>query len=298
MQLLKIKNIFFCFLIISFSTHIYGQKASKSLFGEYEDTLKYLHNKIVFTQDDDAKLNFSNSFKNILNEVLEFDNSFQYPFDSLKNISRLYSPDKKLRIYNWFLEKENKEIIYYCIVQYYDKRKKEFLTQDLYDNSKNLRNVEKKVLDSENWFGCLYYEIIQEKKNGKQYYTLLGWDGIDEYSTQKIIDVLHFTRNKITFGHPIFIKEKNKNNRVLIEYDERTSVSLSYNKKEKKIIFNNLIPIKKELEGLYEYYVPDGSNNSYNYKSGKWIFEKDIDARNNIKNNNRKKPKMGLLPSR
>ena len=113
-----------------------GKKASKSLFSEYEDTLKYLHNKIVFTQDDNAKLNFSNSFKNILNEVLEFDNSFQYPFDSLKNISRLYSPDKKLRIYNWFLEKENKEIIYYCIVQYYDKRKKEFLTQDLYDNSK------------------------------------------------------------------------------------------------------------------------------------------------------------------
>ena len=141
-------------------------------------------------------------------------------------------------------------------------------------------------------------KIIQEKKNGKQYYTLLGWDGIDEYSTQKIIDVLHFTRNKITFGHPIFIKEKNKDNRVLIEYDERTSVSLSYNKKEKKIIFNNLIPIKKELEGLYEYYVPDGSNNSYNYKSGKWIFEKDIDARNNKNNNSRKKPKMGLLPYR
>ena len=172
------------------------------------------------------------------------------------------------------------------------------MTQDLYDNSKNLRNVEKKVLDSENWFGCLYYEIIQEKKNGKQYYTLLGWDGIDEYSTQKIIDVLHFTRNKITFGHPIFIKEKNKDNRVLIEYDERTSVSLSYNKKEKKIIFNNLIPIKKELEGLHEYYVPDGSNNSYNYKSGKWIFEKDIDARNVKNNNSRKKPKMGLLPPR
>ena len=69
-------------------------------------------------------------------------------------------------------------------------------------------------------------------------------------------------------------------------------------KKKKKIIFNNLIPIKKELEGLYEYYVPDGSNNSYNYKSGKWIFEKDIDARNDKNNNSRKKPKMGLLPSR
>ena len=68
---------------IVFNSHSWA-KASKSLFGEYEDTLKYLHNKIVFTQDDDVKLNFSNSFKNILNEVLEFDNSFQYPFDSLK----------------------------------------------------------------------------------------------------------------------------------------------------------------------------------------------------------------------
>ena len=28
-------------------------------------------------------------------------------FITAPNISRLYSPDKKLRIYNWFLEKEN-----------------------------------------------------------------------------------------------------------------------------------------------------------------------------------------------
>ena len=32
-------------------------------------------------------------------------------------------------------------------------------------------------------------------------------------------------------------KRKNKDNRVLIEYDERTSVSLSYNKKKKRRLF-------------------------------------------------------------
>ena len=70
---------------MSFSTNIYGQKASKSLFGEYEDTLKFLHNKIVFAQDDDAKLNFSNSFKNILKFSIWFlDSNFIF-FDEKIN---------------------------------------------------------------------------------------------------------------------------------------------------------------------------------------------------------------------
>ena len=67
-------------------------------------------------------------------------------------------------------------------------------------------------------------------------------------------------------------------------------------KKENQIVFNHLVPIKQELQGLHEYYVPDGSFDAYIYKDGKWIYTADVDARNDFTEKKAKKPKMGLTP--
>lgn len=46
---------------------------------------------------------------------------------------------------------------------------------------------------------------------------------------------------------------------------------------------------------MEEYYIPDGSFNSFEYKSGKWYLMDNIDARNKNKTSKYKKPKMGLI---
>jgi hypothetical protein len=112
------------------------------------------------------------------------------------------------------------------------------------------------------------------------------------------MDVMYFSgKNKIKFGLPIFKQNKKESQkRVILEYDAKTSISVKYHNKEQRIVFNHLIPARKDLQGLEEYYIPDGSFNAYQYVKGKWWLKLDVDARNKEKVKKIKKPKKGLIP--
>jgi len=58
-------------------------------------------------------------------------------------------------------------------------------------------------------------------------------------------------------------------------------MSLKFHEKKKKnlIIFDHLSPTSPQLEGMYDFYVPDGSYDGFTWEKGKWIYIKDIDAR-------------------
>ena len=280
------------------SLNIFGQKGNNKLIAEYEDTLKVMTHTIMNAETEAERRISNTAFISNLTEVLKYEKSFNYPFDSLPTIAVILSPDNTFRIFNWILKKDNGTYEYYAIVHYHNKKRKRYEIIPLVDNSANIRNADQEDLDAKNWYGCLYYQIIYIKKAGRKYYTLLAWDGNDGYSTKKIIDIMYFSgKNKIKFGLPIFKKNKKESQkRVVIEYDAKTSVSVKYQKKEQKIIFNHLVPPKKDLEGLEEYYIPEGTFNAYQYKKGKWWLEQDIDIRNQQKVKRIKKPKKGLVP--
>ena len=286
-------NIFILFFISSSA-----QKGNNKLITEYEDTLKVMAHLIMNGESEEKKILANNAFIQNLTEVLQYEKSFKFPFDSLPTIARLTSPDNTFRIFNWLLKKDNGSYIYYGIVHYHNKHRKRYEVIPLIDNSENIRNTEQEELDATNWYGGLYYQIAYIKKSGRKFYTLLAWDGNDGSSTKKIIDVMYFSgRNKIKFGLPIFKKNKKESQkRVILEYDSKTSVSVKYHKKNQRIVFNHLVPSRKDLLGLNEYYIPDGSFNAYSYQKGKWWLQENIDARNNEKVKKLRKPKRGLIP--
>ena len=288
-----------CFLVFTLhSLSSFAQKGNNNLFTEYEDTLKVIAHAIMNAETEAEKRLANTAFITNLTEVLKYEKSFKFPFDSLPTIARILSPDNTFRIFNWLLKKDNGAYEYYAIVHYHNIKRKRYEIIPLVDNSANIRNVEQEDLDAKNWYGGIYYQIAYIKKIGRKYYTLLAWDGNDGYSTKKIIDVLYFSgKNKIKFGLPIFKKNKKESQkRVVIEYDAKTSVSVRYQQKEQRIVFNHLVPPKKDLEGLEEYYIPEGTFNSYQYNKGKWLLEEDIDIRNQQKVKRIKKPKRGLVP--
>jgi hypothetical protein len=285
-------------LFIFISLHSFAQKGNNSLFAEYEDTLKVMAHSIMNAESEAEKRLANQAFITNLTEVLQYEKAFKFTFDSLPTIARVLSPDNTFRIFNWLLKKDNGAYEYYAIVHYHNKKRQRYEIIFLEDNSANIRNAEQEDLDAKNWYGGLYYQIAYIKKSGRKYYTLLAWDGNDGYSTKKIIDVMYFSgKNKIKFGLPIFKKNKKESQkRVIIEYDAKTSVSVKYQQKEQRIVFNHLVPPKKELEGLEEYYIPEGTFNAYQYKKGKWWLQQDIDIRNQQKLKRIKKPKRGLVP--
>ena len=275
-----------------------AQKGNNSLFAEYEDTLKVMAHQIMNAETEAGKRIANTEFITNLTEVLQYEKSFKFPFDSLPTIARISSPDNTFRIFNWLLKKDNGNYEYFGIVHYHNKKRKRYEVIPLIDNSANIRNAEQEDLDAENWYGGLCYQIVYIKKAGRKYYTLLSWDGNDGYSTKKIIDVMYFSgKNKIKFGLPIFKQNKKESQkRVILEYDSKTSISVKYHSKEEKIVFNHLVPPNKDLEGLEEYYIPEGTFNAYQYKRGKWWLQQDVDIRNQQKIKRIKKTKRGLVP--
>lgn len=291
-------NRFFIIIIFfSFSSNCFSQNVNMKLIKEYEDTLKIIANDIMFGKTMSDRENANNGFIKILKEVLSYEKSFRYKFDSLSTISILEPEDQSFKLFNWILKSDNGAFKYFALIQYKNKKRGKYEIIELNDNSENIRNPNNLNLDSKNWYGCLYYKIIYIKKSGRKFYTFLGWDGNDGKSTKKIIDILIFGgKNKVRFGLPIFkLKDRKTQKRYILESDSKTTFSLNYNEKNKSIYFNNLIPIKKELKGMEEYYIPEGSFNSFEYVNGKWVFKEDIDAKgkgNTLKN---KKLKLGLI---
>ena len=289
----RILLIFFC---LSTSTNLTSQNVSFNLIKEYEDTLKVIAEKIMFSKIESERIEANKGFIPILKEVLSYNKSFKYPFDSLPTISILSPKDNSFRIFNWILKKDNGTYDYFCII--HQKKKRDFEIIELIDKSENIRNPDFEDLDSKNWYGALYYNIIYVKKSGRKFYTLLGWDGNDGRSTKKIIEPMYFSgKNKVKFGLPIFkLKDKSKKRRIILECDSKSSFSLKYSEDDNRVIFDQLVPIKKELEGMHEYYIPEGTYNAFNYLNGKWVLEEDIDARNQqIRSKSNKPPKMGLI---
>jgi hypothetical protein len=276
----------------------FAQKGNNSLFAEYEDTLKIMAHQIMNAETEAEKRIANTAFITNLTEVLQYEKAFKFPFDSLPTIARITSPDNTFRIFNWLLKKDNGAYEYFGIVHYHNKKRKRYEIIPLVDNSANIRNAEQQDLDAKNWYGGLYYQIAYIKKAGRKYYTLLSWDGNDGYSTKKIMDVMYFSgKNKIKFGLPIFKQNKKESQkRVILEYDSKTSISVKYHNKEQRIVFNHLVPPRKDLEGLEEYYIPEGTFNAYQYNKGKWWLQLDVDIRNQEKVKKIKKPKRGLVP--
>ena len=71
-----------------------------------EDSLKILSDKMINAQDAPERFRSDSNFIRGLVRALKTSNSFYYPFDSLRTISHLYSPDSTFRIFTWQLKKD------------------------------------------------------------------------------------------------------------------------------------------------------------------------------------------------
>ena len=282
------------FIIISQSI-IYSQNISNKALLEYEDTISQIAFQVMNAKTEDERYRASNGMMQELKEVLKYPASYTYPFTKLETLSILSPEDKSFRLFNWILKKENGEYLYFAIIIKPPKKNNKFNTLViLNDRSNSIKNPEKTILNQNNWYGALYYEIIPMKGKNNKNYTLLGWDGNNNSTTKKIIEIINISENEIKFGKEIFHKNKEQLARVILEYDNNTSISLKYDIKKKRIIFNHLVSINNKKQDINIFSIPDGTYDCYNLKNNIWKFESDIDIRmekittKKVKNRNEK----------
>jgi hypothetical protein len=242
-----------------------------------EDSLRIQADSMINALSPGKRFLSDSFFVRTLVRALRIPHSFHYSFDSLQTISRLYAPDSSFRIFTWQLKKDE----YF----YYQKGAIQLRTNDgslrlypLFDASMFTSNPLDSVRSRNNWIGAIYYKVIQKTWNGRNYYTLLGFDGFTVGSNRKWMEVLTFDEStgEPRFGGP-FIKVKHDTakteqvlNRFVIEYKKEASTTFNYNSEMDMVIVDHLISETQEPHRP-ETYIPDGDFEGFQWKNGVWV---------------------------
>jgi hypothetical protein len=271
---MKILGITFLVFLNCFS--FFSQKDLNEKEAELNVKLLALRSAKTDEEIDDLNANF----RKAMEAFLKNEDAFNHKFTQLKTVAIIDSPDGKIRIVNWNLEYTDMTYRYCAFVMRKDENKDKIITTELVDNLDAYEPKPEVVIDSKNWYGALYYKMIPFERNNKMEYILLGWDGGTPGSNFKLIDVLSFTGNNLKLGSPVFKVKKSTLKRVIFEYSDKSNMTVKFEEKYGRIVFDHLSPESPSLAGVYSYYVPDMSYDSYNYSEGVWVLNEDVIAVN------------------
>jgi hypothetical protein len=221
-----------------------------------------------------------------LKYALKVPGSYYYPFDSLKQISIVKSPDDKFRIFTWNYHNDQDAHRFYGVIQ--RNQKTGLSIFPLFDAGPLIKKPEDTIVDNNYWWGALYYSIIPVKSGKETYYTLLGWNGASRTSNKKVIDVLRWREGVPTFGAPVFkVGPNDIMDRVVFEFNNDVAdMVLRFEPEKKYIVFDHLVPINAKAEGHYELYYPDGSYDYFTLEKGIWMMKEQLFDKGTIRTGN------------
>ncbi len=275
-------KIYLAFLLLLSYTCSFAQAVSDKYLAAVQDSLKPLSAVILDTRKTDEERELANTkFKSVLNRCLKSNGAEKFVFDSLNTIARLAPEDKSFVIYNWEMPHADGTFTFFAFVLSKNKKTKSYVFTELNDASYSIKRPESAILKADQWFGAHYYKVITVKRKGKSYYCLLGADWNNKLSKKKILEILSIEKDgSLKFGAPIINYNKVTLNRLIFEYTSNVSMSLNYDEKSKRIMFDHLSPIEEGLKGQYQFYAPDLSYDALKFKKGKWQLIENVDARN------------------
>ena len=156
-----------------------------------EDSIATYYNELAKSKDDALSETLSAKIRSLLIECFDETDVFNFPFSKLK-FSKLQSEDGLVRIFNWNQPFQDGSFKYYCLLLRKHPRKGTLEWFELIDYQKEIDKIENKILNADKWLGALYYEIISVDAKKNDTYIVLGWDGKDDMTTRKIVDVIEF----------------------------------------------------------------------------------------------------------
>lgn len=268
---MKFVSTLFIFLCVHFAfTQSELQQKEQRL---NEALLKF---RAAKTDEEMDRLNLS--FKKEMEAFLKLDGAFDYPFTLLKTIAVLDSEDGLVRIINWNIEYTDYSYSYGGFVLRKEEGKEKVVVTELIDKTDAYTPKPEGIVEAKNWYGALYYKIIPFGHHGKTEYLLLGWDGGTTGSNFKLMDVLSFSGNTPRFGSPVFKANRTTLKRVVYEYSNMANMSMRFDEKNGRVVFDHLSPESPMLEGVFSYYIPDMTYDAYRYDfdSEVWVLQEDV----------------------
>ena len=267
--------LIFCF-IFSGTSFLFAQDIS-TLEHEAAEILA----KIRASQEDAQTDQLHLAFKKSMAALVKNKGFFDYTLKELR-IADLRSADQTVRLLTWNIEYEDLSYAYGGFVLRREEGKEKVLIQELNDQLDPYTVKPEGVIDSKMWYGSIYYKIIDFSFQGKTNYLLFGYDAGTTMSNYKVLDVLSFSGQVVKFGAAVFKDAKQTKKRVVFEYSNMATLSLEFEPKRNRIVFDHLSPESPALDGVFSYYFPDMSYDAYVYDSDReiWVLEQDVVATN------------------
>ncbi|MEA3451958.1 MAG: hypothetical protein U9Q83_08675, partial [Bacteroidota bacterium] len=232
--------------------------------------------KLKVSDNDSLTFYLSSSLDSLLISIFSDESSYNYDFSDLKkHCSILKSDDGLMQIISWNIYISTGEYFYFGYIQYKPNKSDEFYFYELKDVSASIENPKFSNLNTNKWYGCIYYDIIEQKEKKKTIYTLLAWDGNNRLTNKKIVEVISFRNNKPNFGYNFDINGK-KHKRLIFEYNKRVSMTLRWDEKMKVIVWDHLAPKELRYREMYQFYGPDFTYDALKFEKRKWVFIDNI----------------------
>ena len=251
---------------------------SQDLKSDISSELGELFNRLAASRDDPEKLMINDSIRFIIESYAGSDTVLTHRFTNLRNLGQITSNKSQLKILTWNLLLDSSGSRYYC---YFIHRsgKKNIVTK--LESAYREEPIRSDTIYSEkDWYGALYYDVREFKKDKETYWVLLGIDYGNPSITRKVIDLLSFTPDgKIILGKKLFVSGSVSKYREVLEYSTDAVISLKF-AGDRSIVFDHLVPISPALKGKKEYYAPDYSYDAYDLEKGIWQFKENVDIRN------------------
>ncbi|MEP6713140.1 MAG: hypothetical protein ABJA37_12015 [Ferruginibacter sp.] len=254
-------------------------KADYTYLQQKEDSLQGPALKIIQGRNGSDRFIADSNFTRIFIRALKTHSSFDYPFDSLITISKLYAPDSSFRIFTWQMVINENVIRQHGAIQIKtaDGSLKLF---PLIDKSDITLDMADTIGNNLGWMGAVYYKIILTKYKGHPFYTLLGFDENNIRSDKKIIEVLDFVNGAPVFGGRYFSIENvnvSPDNiaRYVMEFKKETSPRLTYDDELEMIVMEHLVSESNQPSKKWTL-VPDGDYEGFKWVNGKWTYVNKI----------------------
>ena len=297
-------KVLFALMLLPLATSLHAQ--NREIMSTYERNMQPLVEKVSGAATDNERYNANELLVQMFDEALNVEDSFQWKWDLGTYVSVLTSSDRQFRVITWPVVRDNGEYECFGFVQSYNPKTEQYDAYALHDKSDEIISAEEVLLEPENWLGCVYQELVETKHDGKVYYTLIGWSGVNALTQRKVIEPVCFrgSSSKPQFGQALFRREKNLR-RVVLEYSSRAMVNVRFdeqvvrtyeNKKIKKkgrtinmqvpkeekmkmSLFDEIAPMLPGMEGLPQYYAPTGVEMAYVFNNGRWELRDNAQGR-------------------
>ena len=285
MNVMKILKTTIAFAFISlFHNAIYAQKNNISLYANEVKYINLLTDSLQKLPIDSLRLKLNAEISEKLNLLLVQSNVYSFKFDSLKRIGKVYSPDNKFRIISWNVPLLDGTHQFFSFIQINPEKDSVCKVYRLKDGSRNTLRIYETRLNSNNWYGALYYDIIPVKTDKGIVYTLLGLRFNDLFTTQKVIESLYFDNlGSPMFGAPIFNYNNRTQFRVIFEYGINVTMSLRFDERLKMIIFDHLSPSSPLYTNNFKQYGSDFTFDGLKFDDGKWQYFPNVNFLNTNK---------------